>query len=165
MTGEITINNLSDKVIENWQIEMEFPQEITNIWNAEIVSNENKVYNIKNAGGNNAVNIPIGVSVTFGFTGTCEDEIISPQNVRLVTGKANAEDESYCIDYKLLSDWGSGYSAQIIITNNSDAKSALSRTAVLYTLGYLYEHREEADHHDLTLTLRSLLFSLREGVF
>lgn len=45
------------------------------------------------------------------------------------------------------------------------AKSALSKTAVLYTLGYLYEHREEADHHDLTLTLRSLLFSLREGVF
>ena len=45
------------------------------------------------------------------------------------------------------------------------AKSALSKTAVLYTLGYLYEHREEADHHDLTLTLRSLLFSLRECVF
>lgn len=38
------------------------------------------------------------------------------------------------------------------------------RVAVLYTLAYLYEHREEADHHALTLTLRSLLFSLREGV-
>lgn len=45
------------------------------------------------------------------------------------------------------------------------SKSALSKTAVLYTLSYLYEHREEADHHDLTLTLRSLLFSLRESVF
>ena len=44
-------------------------------------------------------------------------------------------------------------------------KSGLSKTAVLYTLGYLYEHREEADHHELTLTLRSLLFPLREGVF
>lgn len=38
------------------------------------------------------------------------------------------------------------------------------RVAVLYALGYLFEHREEADHHDLTLTLRSLLFSVREGV-
>ena len=38
------------------------------------------------------------------------------------------------------------------------------RVAVLYALGYLYEHREEADHHALTLTLRSLLFSIREGV-
>ncbi len=38
------------------------------------------------------------------------------------------------------------------------------RVAVLYAVGYLFEHREEADHHELTLTLRSLLFALREGV-
>lgn len=69
--GEITITNLTDTMIENWQIEMEFPQEITNIWNAAIVSHEGMVYNIKNAGGNNSLNIPAGGSVTFGFTGTC----------------------------------------------------------------------------------------------
>lgn len=39
------------------------------------------------------------------------------------------------------------------------------RVATLYTLGYLFEHREEADHHELTLTLRSLLFGVREGAF
>ena len=39
------------------------------------------------------------------------------------------------------------------------------RVAILYALGYLYEHREEGDHHALTLTLRSLLFAIREGVF
>ena len=38
------------------------------------------------------------------------------------------------------------------------------RVAVLYALGYMYEHREDADHRELTLTLRSLLFALREGV-
>lgn len=38
------------------------------------------------------------------------------------------------------------------------------RVAVLYALGYLFEHREDADHHGLTLTLRSLLFAVREGV-
>ena len=38
------------------------------------------------------------------------------------------------------------------------------RIAVLYALAYLYEHREEADHHDLVLTLRNLLFSVREGI-
>ena len=37
------------------------------------------------------------------------------------------------------------------------------KVAVLYALAYLFEHREEADHHDLVLTLRSLLFSIREG--
>ena len=41
---------------------------------------------------------------------------------------------------------------------------ALLKTAVLYALGYLFEHREEADHHELVLTLRNLLFSVREGV-
>ena len=37
------------------------------------------------------------------------------------------------------------------------------RVAILYALGYLFEHREEADHHALTLTLRSILFAIREG--
>lgn len=40
-----------------------------------------------------------------------------------------------------------------------------ARIAVLYTIGYLYEHREEADHHELVMTLRNLLSSVREGVF
>ena len=39
------------------------------------------------------------------------------------------------------------------------------RIGILYAVGYLYEHREEADHHELTLTLRSLLFGIREAAF
>lgn len=38
------------------------------------------------------------------------------------------------------------------------------KAAEMYTLAYLFEHREEADHHDLVITLRNLLFSVREGV-
>lgn len=41
---------------------------------------------------------------------------------------------------------------------------SVMRVAALYALGYLFEHREEADHHALTLTLRSVLFAVREGV-
>lgn len=41
----------------------------------------------------------------------------------------------------------------------------LMKIAIRYALGYLYEHREEADYNDLTRTLRSILFSIREGVF
>ena len=40
----------------------------------------------------------------------------------------------------------------------------LLKVAILYAVGYLYEHREIADHHDLVLTLRNLLFAVREGV-
>ena len=39
------------------------------------------------------------------------------------------------------------------------------RIAILFTVAYLYEHREEADHSALNLTLRSLLFSIREEGF
>lgn len=41
---------------------------------------------------------------------------------------------------------------------------SVMKGAVFYALAYLYEHREEADHHGLTLTLRSILFAVREEV-
>ena len=40
-----------------------------------------------------------------------------------------------------------------------------ARIAILYSIGYLYEHREEANHHALTMTLRSLLFGMRKEAF
>lgn len=43
--------------------------------------------------------------------------------------------------------------------------AANAKTAILYTVAYFYEHREEADHHALTLTLRSLLFGSRKEGF
>ena len=39
------------------------------------------------------------------------------------------------------------------------------RSAVLFVVAYFYEHREEADHSALNLTLRSLLFGIREEGF
>ena len=39
------------------------------------------------------------------------------------------------------------------------------KIVVMYTVAYLYEHREEADHHALTLTLRSLLSGSRKEGF
>lgn len=40
-----------------------------------------------------------------------------------------------------------------------------AKIAVMYAVAYLYEHREEADHHALTLSLRSLLFGIRQEGF
>lgn len=39
------------------------------------------------------------------------------------------------------------------------------RIAILYAVAYLYEHREEADHKELMITLRSLLFGIRKAAF
>ncbi len=39
-----------------------------------------------------------------------------------------------------------------------------TRTAVLFCLSYLYENRNTADFHALTLSLRAILFAQREGI-
>jgi uncharacterized phage protein (predicted DNA packaging) len=46
-----------------------------------------------------------------------------------------------------------------------DSDGPLVMAAVLYALAYLNEHREEADHHALILTLRSILFGERSPEF
>ena len=39
------------------------------------------------------------------------------------------------------------------------------RTAELYVIAYLYEHREEADHKTMTETLKYLFFGIRREIF
>ena len=45
------------------------------------------------------------------------------------------------------------------------ACGAIAKTAVLYALAYFYEHRDEADHKALTITLRALLMGVRREGF
>ena len=72
--------------------------------------------------------------------------------------------ERLCADVARLSDekW------ETVSSDTEDASflpiRETMKVAILYALGYLFEHREEADHHDLVLTLRSILFAIREGV-
>ena len=47
----------------------------------------------------------------------------------------------------------------------SEASKPVMMAAELYTVAYLYEHREEADHHAMDLTLRALLFGSRKEGF
>lgn len=52
------------------------------------------------------------------------------------------------------------------IDNEEDfVKTANARIAVMFAAAYLYEHREEADHNAMNLTLRALLFGDREVIF
>ena len=90
-----------------------------------------------------------------------------------------ASSESLCMDvarltsdeWTAISEYTSDNRKTLTIRGEEKSKGEtlqmkeLLRIGVLYTLGYIYEHREEADHHDLTLTLRNLLFAIREGVF
>ena len=53
--------------------------------------------------------------------------------------------------------------ARISVEELSEIPS--SKIAVMYAVAYLYEHREDEDHHALTISLRSLLFGSRREVF
>lgn len=55
----------------------------------------------------------------------------------------------------------------ILRTENMEELEAAQngQIAVMYAVAYLYEHREEADHHALNLTLRALLFGSRKEGF
>ena len=45
------------------------------------------------------------------------------------------------------------------------AETQNGKVAVMYATAYLYEHREEADHHALNMTLRAMLFGSRKERF
>ena len=55
----------------------------------------------------------------------------------------------------------------ILRTDDEDDLEACEngKLALMFTVAYLYEHREEADHRSLNLTLRALLFGDREVGF
>ena len=55
--------------------------------------------------------------------------------------------------------------ARISLEEYRSLQNDYAKTAVLYAVAYLYEHREEADHHQLTIDLRSLLFGMRKEEF
>ena len=81
-----------------------------------------------------------------------------------VTGVLLSAAERMCADVARLTDekWAA-------VNSDTEDTSLIPiretmKVAVLYALGYLFEHRDEADHHALTLTLRSILFAVREGV-
>ncbi len=51
------------------------------------------------------------------------------------------------------------------VARDDNLNTATMRMAMLYATAYLYEHREEADHNDLLLSLRALLMGERKAAF
>ena len=50
-------------------------------------------------------------------------------------------------------------------TEEALAEIENAKVAVMFAVAYMYEHREEANHNNMNLTLRALLFSAHEGGF
>lgn len=70
----------------------------------------------------------------------------------LISGLINAG-QKQCMDILRTDD----------ITDLENAENG--KIALMFVVAYLYEHREEADHKALNLTLRALLFGSRKEGF
>jgi hypothetical protein len=116
--GELILTNTSDKPLENWTLAFDFEHEITNMWNAQIVTHEANSYIIKNQGHNQ--DVAPGSSVNIGFGANWNDEIKAPESYDLLIAKQEVEDADYTIDFKVTSDWGQAFNGEISITNNTE---------------------------------------------
>ena len=78
--GKISITNNTGSNIDSWNLEFDFPNEINNIWDAEISENADGSYVITHSNWNRE--IAAGETLTFGFTGN--DSVSNePQNFDL----------------------------------------------------------------------------------
>ena len=74
--GKISITNNSDSNLVNWDLEFDLPNEISKIWDAKIVENDNGNYTIEDAGWNRE--IAAGKTIDIGFI--ADGNASSPKN-------------------------------------------------------------------------------------
>ena len=79
--ASMSITNAQSSDVNNWQLEFDYPANITSIWDAKIVSHTGDHYVLQGAGWNN--NLPAGGTVSFGFLGSPGNTSASPSNYRL----------------------------------------------------------------------------------
>lgn len=65
----------------------------------------------------------------------------------------NASAHKICMDVSRLSP------------DDFEAEADTARMAVYYAIGYLYEHREEANYHELKMTVKDMLSDIRRAAF
>ena len=118
--ADVSIKNTGNNVIDNWAIGFAFPYEITNIWNGVNITefDESDICIIKNAGYNQ--DIPVGKSITFGFTASCSDIPFIPSSFILLMELDDVPCEAYQVDFKVINDWGQAFNGEILIKNTSN---------------------------------------------
>jgi hypothetical protein len=142
--GEVALKNTSGDDVKDWRIRFTLPQDIRSLWGAKILQHEGDTYLLGPE--DYARQIRPGSQVVFGFQampGNSE----GPQNVLfqpLIAGEAPAGNEATTesgvtqkpiyagspnvkastagteVRFRIVSDWGSGYQADMTIRNTGD---------------------------------------------
>ncbi len=142
-TVDVVITNNSDLPIENWSMDWGFPnnQKIYQIWNAGY-SQTGKAVSVWNTEPWNNVIAPNGGTASFGFNLTYSGSNAKPAEF---TVDGDIPDEGDDGDVPNLStvvnihtDWGTGYCANVTVTNNGDAAVDWETTFTMPSPGAIY---------------------------
>lgn len=115
----VRIENTTDEAIHDWHMSMDSPNELSDVWNAHILSCENGSYVIENAEWNQ--DIAVDGYVEFGFRGIGGFEGF-PTKYEILGEREEADIDDCEIHYHLDNDWGNGFTASITIKNVSGEK-------------------------------------------
>ena len=115
--ASIRIDNNTEKIIDDWKIEMLYYGSVSSVWNAVIVSGDNGKYVIKNNDWNQ--DIYPGSYVEFGLSGQ-EGFNTFPTSYRMLNTMKSNSSEDYFVEYNVMYDWGAGFTGRVTINNNSD---------------------------------------------
>lgn len=140
--GEVSLTNRGKDDVKDWRVRFTLPQNIQGTWGAKIIQREGDVYLLGPE--DYARQIRPGAKVTFGFQANPGNSD-GPQNVifqPLIAGDAPAGGETRAgeggvvqrpiyggspnvkastadadVQFRVVSDWGSGYQAEVVIRN------------------------------------------------
>lgn len=119
INGEMVMTNLQTvNAISDWVFEFEFEGEISNIWNAKIISHEGNHYIVKNLEWNKDI-LP-GESVNFGFTAYFEGEVTLPSAFDFVTEPVEEVVKECEITFNKVSNWDNSFTGEINILNTGE---------------------------------------------
>ena len=115
--ANVKVENTGSSVIENWYLSFALDNRFSSIWNAEVVSSENGQYVVKNANWN--ADIPVGGCVEFGIS-VNETFAGFPKEYKLLGESTQVQEEAYSVEYILDNDWGTGFTARMLLTNHTE---------------------------------------------
>lgn len=110
----IKITNTGTEPILNWAVKYNAGGIISELSNAAVYEQSDKVYTLKNAGHN--YEIKPGKNVSFNYTVTGQGLEI-PEQIKLVSKKVTKQD-GFDVKFKA-DDWGTGFQADVTVTNTT----------------------------------------------
>ena len=112
---DVTLENMQDYKIDNWEIWIPVNYEIRDIRDAKVIDHYEGKYTIHSTESNQ--DIPVGGSVSFHMTATCSDKPEMPRFVYSFTERKEVREEDYKVEFRKNSRRKRQFTGRIIITN------------------------------------------------